>query len=364
MSWLKKTLFSGLSFLFFFLIGEGIARLLWVPPEIDVDVGMQLAPHQTRIWSLQPGTDRQFGVEIHIGENGLRSSQQPVQKTRWLTLGDSSIFGHGLRDEGTLHSHLSTTLEQYGQDVEVLCGGVPGYSILQSRRLMNDIGWSLEPSVLVIGNLWSDNNFDHFVDQEWLAILDARNHFIHKWLSHSKLWGWMNASLRPMKTPEKGDPHSKISWLRDPYKTGKRRVPVNQYASQLDELIEQARQQGIGVILLQPANIYRLRGTLTGATWEPYFIAQREIAEHRNIPIVDVATVLRAFKVPEKQAFLDEMHPTDTSNKWIAQAIVLEALQFGWPDNQLLPSQIDNYIPKIEDPWEDAPPFESNTQAQ
>ena len=364
MSWLKKSLFSLFVLILFFGIGEGLAHLLWEQPQIDVDVGMQLTPHRTRIWGLKPGKDRQFGVEIDIGEKGLRSSQQPIQTTRWMTLGDSSIFGHGLRDEETLHTHLASALAQYGHQVEVLCGGIPGYSILQSQRLMNDVGWSLQPSVLVIGNLWSDNNFDHFVDQEWLTVLDERNDLLHQLLSHSKLWGWLNTYLRPIRSVEKGDPHSKISWIRDPYKTGKRRVPVDLYAKELDALIEHARQKGVGVLLLQPANIYRLRGNLTGATWDPYFTAQREIAKRRKVPIIDAATVLRAFKVDEETAFLDEMHPTNTANKWIAQAIVLKALQEGWPENQLLPTETDAWSAEIDDPWQDNPPFEANRQAK
>ena len=44
-----------------------------------------------------------------------------------------------------------------------------GYSSFQSVNLLHLRGLSTEPDLFVIGNIWSDNNFDSFIDKELLA---------------------------------------------------------------------------------------------------------------------------------------------------------------------------------------------------
>lgn len=158
----RKLLWTALIVLIFFCTTEWVCRLIPLS-EIPVPpIGMQLQPHPTRIWSMTPGTQTQFGAEVRIDELGMRYSEIEPNTQIWLTLGDSSIFGHGLNDQGTLHDQLERTLKIQGNNVDVLCGATPGYSTLQTLDYLNETGWDLNPDVLILGNLWSDNNFDFF----------------------------------------------------------------------------------------------------------------------------------------------------------------------------------------------------------
>ena len=356
--WMKGMLIAGA----FFLALEVLVRVIWSPAVIpsEIDVGMQLKPHKTRIWALEPGVQTQFGVKIRIDASGFRASSLSNYEDKWLVLGDSSFFGHGLRDQDTLHEQLQTALNQQGYDIHVMCGGVPGYSVLQTQRLMDEVGWKTDPQILLIGNLWSDNNFDHFVDQEWLDALEP-NFFIHT-LQKSHFFLLLSHTLRPMKEQKKGDPHSKISWIKEPYQTGRRRVPLSVYATQLDRLIQAAATRGVGVLLLQPANRYRVDGSVSNATWDPYFLAQQKIAAHRNIPIFDVAAYLRVFGLSADDAFLDELHPTAKANALVAQGIVLTLQSIGWP-NMLPVPNVDRpvFSEELSDSWERGVSFQSNT---
>ena len=325
-------------------------------PTTTVDVGMQMIPSDQRIWALKPGVDRQFGVDVAIDSLGLRESVDEGRTYRWLTIGDSSIFGHGLRDDQTLHHHLEATLLQRGLSVDVVCGGIPGYSTLQSVRLLDEVGWDLNPDVLIIGSLWSDNNFDHFVDEEWLATLDSPATRFQKIMMNSAVFRWLRLTVKPVQVT-KGDPHSKVSWLRTPYETGRRRVPVQLYGATLDKMIVEAIRREIVVVVLQPGNRYRLSGMSEEATWDVYFEPQRDVAKYRAIPIIDAVDVWRLFGLSSEGAFVDEMHPSGVANQWLAAAIVDLLVQRDWPSTSVTGN---GDLP----PWNGAPQDRWSTSEQ
>lgn len=289
-------------------------------------IGMQLQPHPSRIWSMRPGTQQQFGATVTIDKLGMRSTEVHPTSQRWLTLGDSSIFGHGLSDDGTLHQQLEEALRGSGFDIDVLCGATPGYSSLQTLDYLNEIGWNLKPDVIVLGNLWSDNNFDHFQDDVWMRTLQSPSNRIIRGLKHSALLMHASKILRPdlwtVDNDLSANPHTKVSWIREPYAKGTRRVPLPLYIKTMSTILQESSKRNIEVIIMQPANRHRLDIVDVEVTWDPYFKAQTAIAEYYNVPTIDVAPILRAFGLSKSQAFLDQMHPTAEANYWIAQGIL------------------------------------------
>jgi len=321
---MKRILFSVLVLIVCLSGLELIARCFSFPTLDSPSVGMQLQAHPTRIWSMRPGSQEQFGAMVTVDELGMRQTKTTPNSKKWLILGDSSFFGHGLDDNETLHHHLEETLRTDKSNIDVLCGATPGYSTLQSLDFMNEIGWDLQPSVLVIGNLWSDNNFDHFQDAEWISELHKPQHRLLRMMGQSHLFIQLTRLLRPdllNSSVNEASPHAKISWVRDPYSSGRRRVPLEIYINTLSTIILEARDRNIAVLLIQPANKYRMDIATVEYTWDPYFKTQRAIATHFDIPILDVATTLRAFGLNKSQSFLDDMHPTGEANFWIAQHI-------------------------------------------
>ncbi len=353
---------GGCTSLVFFLVLELGARVCWTPPNPyqNLDVGMQMQPHFTRIWSLKPGVENQFGVQITIDEYGFRQSTTTSGDETWLLLGDSCFFGHGLSYKETLHELMQEQLQQQDHSIHVRCGGVPGYSILQTQRMMQEVGWELQPKILLIGNLWSDNNFDHFVDKEWLSALQPPSVF-HQLLWESRIFGLLQYQLRPPSVGQQDDPHRKVSWIREPLAEGTRRVDIQTYMKTLDQLVEEAGKRGVGVVLIQPGNRYRVDGSVPNATWDPYFEAQRVVASHRGVPIFDAAAYLRVFGMSAQEAFLDELHPSGKANELLAQGLLLTLQASGWPESIPLPSieakRIDH---TIVDPWSKGVGFSSN----
>ena len=108
----SAAIFSGL------LVGLEIAgRLLPVPSPPS-----ELPAHPQRGWSLPVAQSFSFdGVPATTNSLGLRSpepTQQP--QLRILTLGDSSVFGHGVADDETFAAVLAA---RTGADVQN--GGCP-----------------------------------------------------------------------------------------------------------------------------------------------------------------------------------------------------------------------------------------------
>ena len=108
---MKRIFFTIFSFVLTLVIIEGFSRLFPLPKLESPSVGMQLQAHPTRIWSMTPGTQKQFGATVTFDDLGMRDNERTVDSEKWLILGDSSFFGHGLDDDGTLHHHLEQALK-------------------------------------------------------------------------------------------------------------------------------------------------------------------------------------------------------------------------------------------------------------
>ncbi len=317
------------------LLGELVARLAWSPPEPGGD-GLSMIPHPTRIWSLPPGTITADGVTHHIGANLLREVEETGAALRILTTGDSSIFGHGLEDGDTLHAKLRAALGAEGIDVDVICGATPGYSTAQTLVMLDEIGWDLDPDLLLIGNLWSDNAFQYFVDSEWLAALNTPARRVDRALSWSRAWAWLRSRNRPEVSDDGRLP---IGWVRAPYdrRDGRRRVPLAQYGANLDTMLREAARRGVGAIALAPSNRARLEPDGSLVMWEPYFDVMARVMARRGVPLVDATEVLAAAGLDADAAFLDQMHPTGAGNAAYAEAIARTLLTAGWPEHPLIP---------------------------
>jgi hypothetical protein len=317
-------------------------KLFWlddIQQKSTPNVGIQMQAHPTRIWSLLPDSEMEnFGVQVKVDSLGMREGIDVLQEeSRIMILGDSSFFGHGVADSDTLHVQLGKYLGEQGINVDVLCGAVPGYSILQSSIFMDEVGWEQNPTMLIIGNVWSDNNFDHFNDQEWISTLQSPFYLWKQKISRSALWQFLLYS-RNQRSKEELGKLARISWVKKPIEVPQRRVSLIDYATVLDALIEKAGQKGIEVVLIQPANRNRLHHRNSKEMWYPYFMVQRIIAEHRKIPIFDVAEILQIFALTPSEAFLDEMHPTGKTNYWLSQSIVNRLILDGWPSKTHIPN--------------------------
>jgi len=108
-------------------------------------------------WVLSPGFDGEIeGIRYTVNSLGFRGDdiqrKKPKGTLRVLCLGDSTTYG--VMVQGTriyaqlLKGKLSESLAPRG--VEVLNGGVPGYSSLQVALFLSEQGFALEPDLITL----------------------------------------------------------------------------------------------------------------------------------------------------------------------------------------------------------------------
>ncbi len=339
-----KLLASLLVFLFVASVAELIARGLdpqgpaW---QANDGKSVVMVGHPTRLWGLAPGVRGNAGATATINEAGFRGPMpqvpRPQGRERVLVLGDSTYFGHGVKDAETLVVATETALRRSVHDVEVVNLAIPGYSSEQSRLLLEELGLDLQPTLVLIGNLWSDNNVDGFRDAD---LITTRRFLAQDPFAASAFYRLLSAGISRLRTGHAG---RVVTWTQSsvwPDK-GFRRVPLPRYADNLDAMARMAGERGCSVAFLAPANV-PMMGEIKDPTigWEIYFEAQRLVAAHHKLPVVSFAPPLRALFATAGEAgtFLDVMHPSPAGNRAVGEYLAAQLVTAGWPQRPLSPS--------------------------
>lgn len=323
----------------------GVAELVagFVAPSADGDD--LLVPHARRAWALQPG-ERTFAQRVAtVGDDGLRITTDPAKTGAPLVLllGDSSMFSHGVPDGRTLHDRLQIELRQRGVEAQVVCAAVPGYSLLQTRRLMDEL-WGRDPALLVVGNLWSDNNARGQRDAELLATFDqpaVRAQFL---LRRSALFRALSSGLQePSAAPQ-------VGWT-ETSEVGLRRLSIEEYAQNLDGLLQDASDHGTGALLLALSNReIEEHGRTPDQSWTPFFEVQEAVGRARGVPRVDAHQAFR--KTDGRSPFTDMMHPGDYGMELLGRALAERLVEEGWPQTGLVPAPSATLPALPEDPFD------------
>lgn len=343
----KKLIYALIPALALVAVAEVGARLLWDPLPPPPDNGQVMAPHPTRGWSLDGGPKSSAGAGFRTDAAGLRRVDPTGAPLRAITTGDSSIFGHGLSDADTLHYSLRDAFAQDGLHVDVFTVGTPGYTLAQSRVLMDEAGWRLRPDLVVVGNLWSDNDLEPTTDPE-RGHAAPRARFMAGLTRVSALAAWLaQAAADP------DHPFHTVGWIQGDAPPGARRLPLPDYIAHLDGILADAHARGASVVVLTPCNRELAADTPPpprGWPWAPYFAAVAQFTDHRGIPRVDGCAVARAQGLSDDPAFLDDMHPTGALNRAYAQALSRTVTAQGWPTSPWRP---DLAAPPLQGPWDD-----------
>lgn len=304
----------------------------------EARAGVIMVGHPTRLWGMAPGLRDNAGAKATISESGLRAplpeGPRSPDTERVMVLGDSTFFGHGVEDDETLPMQLAVALRSRGTVVEPINGAIPGYSTEQSMLLLQEQGWDLEPSLLIIGSLWSDNNVDGFRDADLLRTAAVHNHSaLGRSAFYKLLVAWID-TMRPESQARM------VSWTTtsDWPESGSRRVPLARYVENLDRIVRDARDRGIGAAFIAPANdgmvSRRFRGT---AGWDPYFDAQAKVAAWHGLPVIRILETFQGVAdAGGGDLFLDEMHPTALGHRLLGDAVADGLIAAGWPEDRLL----------------------------
>jgi len=351
----RRALFSLVPILGLLLLGECGARLVGGPECASIApqaTGWETMQASKRyLWSLEPNRlfESPAGTSL-TNSVGLRSSLLPASpraaNEKWVMVtGDSSVYGWGQPDGQTYAEQLERMLGEafVGIPFRVVNLGVPGYSTEQTLRLMEDLGWSYEPDLLVVHNIFSDCNIDAFQDRSALALTDPAPSLLH----HSRLycacympWARYQSSLNQETNrvlmpgqPTGANQARRLEELDQWIDLS--RVPLDDYLANLGKLHRQAETRSAGMILAPLAQEWDVgRWTAPMAPpiegqvlpWAPYREAQQAWAEQRGLLRLDLPGAFASSGVDGNQLFIDSMHPS-VVGAWIMAATVTRALR-------------------------------------
>jgi len=365
----RRVLFSAAISLGAWLGLEGIVTVLysaelsaWESPPPSPRKGVSVMQgHPYLIYEYLPGTHRDGGVTLTINSLGLRGPEleipKPAGMRRLITTGDSSVFGFGVEDDEVFSSVAADML---GDQVEAVVGATPGYSTYQSLNLLRLRGLSTEPDLFVIGNLWSDNNFDAFVDKETIATLtgyeQSASGALQRALTSSAIFRVADWKLRVRPQIEKV---RVVDWQQsseDRGQIGLRRVSINDYAENLDHLVDIAKSTDADVVFLLLSNNEDLgpggEDARAMKAWTPYREVMRETAQRHGAPVIDVPELFRASGLSKEDLFLDKMHPTTKGHRIIGEALGKLLEEKGWATGGTLWGRgTGEARPNYEDPF-------------
>lgn len=183
-------------------VGLGIAelgfRLGWVK-RLTIGAGIEHPHFHHR---LQPQTtyhyaSDEFDVSIDTNRFGLRGADPVIPKpegvVRILMLGDSYTFGFPVRDKETFCARIESALRAEGHPVEVINGGVSGYSPTLHYISLRDEFLLFEPDLVLLwydlGDLQEDAWFQRnllYDEQGRIARCDPRYRD-----GRFDRWGWV-----------------------------------------------------------------------------------------------------------------------------------------------------------------------------
>lgn len=315
------------------LVAEGGARVIGATlPGWSAGVGgVMMIGSDTRLWAMAPGTWPNGATQATVNAWGLRGEvpevPRPAGRQRILVVGDSSFFGHGIADDQTIPVRLEAELRAGGADVDVFNGAIPGYSTEQTLRLLDEVGWRHEPTLLVVGNLWSDNNIDAFRDVDLLQSVGSRTNPLMRSAFVTLAASWIDRVRG-------GTGAHLVTWTHDStWPTDQdRRVALQDYAHNLDTMVHRAREHGAGVAFVAPVNRGLAEGRYReGAIWDVYFDAQAQVAAWHGLPVVSAAEAMAADPAAADAKFVDVMHPSALGAQLMAQGIAHTLTASGWP---------------------------------
>ncbi len=276
-------------------------------------------PHPLRGFALKPGFSNGMYSVNRQGFRGRDFPESIGKKKRILTLGESTTFGWGVKEDETYPFFLMHRFTETDDSVYVVNGGVPSYTSSQTLAYLKEIliKGDLRPDIVVINILWNDiwystvSNWhpDILIYQKppsWITWFTQNSRFVY-----GMLMGFSQTKIQVDVFNEKA---------------------LHQYQKNIEEMILACQQQGIRIVFVSPPfdadhmpeiglNEFQVRYS------KPFFISMAHIyinalqvlAQKYGVPVLAHGLDIRYLH--QEALFLDALHPTPQGNALMAQDI-------------------------------------------
>ncbi|MBU8932505.1 MAG: SGNH/GDSL hydrolase family protein [candidate division Zixibacteria bacterium] len=261
-------------------------------------------------------------IDYHINSSGRRGPETQRQKSglRIVALGNSCTFGWGVPWAQTWTAQLEPLVkEQYGNTVEIINAGVPGYSSHQGRIYFEEELVHLDPDVVLICFGWNDH---------WaagLGIPDCDQQMPAPWLlkGHNLLAPLKTYQFMRMLVLSLTDKKQNLTLGS----VATRRVSQDQFYMNLRSMVRLAHSRAITPILVVPpiaamdiyfdetvSPFHRIHAS--------YQQAIHDLAHRENLAVADLQQVFDQRNDLFDDAYGDAVHYNSQGHAVAAQTIV------------------------------------------
>jgi lysophospholipase L1-like esterase len=351
--WARRVMLLALSCGLALLVCELIARMVFLaPPYPYREPSLAYIRHPQLIYFHKV---KQVGWiddgKASINSLGLRGAEPAIPKPagmfRILAIGDSLTFGWGVNDAETFCALVEAGLNrgQPAQRVDVVNGGVSGYTTRQERTLLSIFGPKLQPDLVLVGFYWNDLLMStHFGRDGREGDTDVRfetassEPLTRRELHMTGSGSWPDRLLRCSRAAYVGGRGVKRlaglgEWnrpytsLEDALLAGRTSKEIEQrwtrFESEMQRIKKLAREVGsrTGIVVLPSRQ-------QVGSEFPHAEIQSkvREIARRLEMFVVDPLPNLRARRDEVESLFIpyDRHHPSALGHRIIAEAILAE----------------------------------------
>jgi lysophospholipase L1-like esterase len=326
-----------------------VAYRIFAPrPEVfDLSGLHEFRPDREWLYRGRPGVEGEIlGTHYTINADGFRGPVHarpgPPDKFRVVVLGDSIAFGFGVREEQTFPRVLETLLAERAPEalVEVINLGTGGYSAWNEARLLEDVGISYAPDLVLVQFSINDLNdpTSHFGTQTKLVLGSipdaafpdpARSRGIaplRRWVSRACHLFQLCTALR-QRTADQSKPmrhtQESVRAFRDPVESTDR-VEWRWLEDRYDEMAAAAESAGARFAVLA----FPYRSQMKGKNPHPVSQHLESLARQRGWLLVDPLAAFRETRHRGVKLFMDIWHPTPAGHR-VAATETLRVLACG-----------------------------------
>jgi hypothetical protein len=264
-------------------------------------------------------------VFVSTNSDGFRGKIIPINKTpqskRIVGIGDSLMFGWGVRDEETYLSILSELLNSNYPECswEIINMAVPGYNTVMEVETLKEKGLQYKPDIVLIHYFWNDLRLPNFTRKQ-------ENYFA---LNESFIIKYFRGNLRTIKMVWAPRHSVGINFEDDPEKLPKQykdMVGIKAYYRAMKELQSLSIKHKFDVVVLAYRPDERIKNIVKRLGFHMVEMAslwQEYASEHG---ILDAEG---AWKLHE-----NDTHPSVIAHKFIANTLSKILVQLSWNGHQ------------------------------
>jgi lysophospholipase L1-like esterase len=188
-------------------------------------------------------------LPVSTNANGFRGKAIAIDKNpqsiRIVGIGDSLMFGWGVKDEETYLSLLAEILNRDNPEFswEIINTAVPGYNTVMEVETLKEKGLQYKPDIVIIHYFWNDFSLPNFIreQEDYLALNQS---FMVKYFSQNL------KTIRAIAAPRHS---SGINFENDPQKVPKQykdMVGIKAYYRAMKELQSLSIKHTFNVVVL------------------------------------------------------------------------------------------------------------------